>query len=175
MRYWLPETCLSNRENENYDLYKQWSDHGRLELTPGARIDYRYIRKAIKEDCKKYNMQGLAYDPWNATQLSNQLLDEDGIPMVEHRQGFISMNEPTKELDDMIEDQKFDHGKDPILRWMAGNAMVREDPHQNIKVVKPTGKRKVDGIVALVMAVSLSITGEKPRESIYKTRGLRSV
>lgn len=172
-KFWLPKSVLDDKDRENYELYKSWADMGLLTLTPGNVIDYRFIRKEIKSDSKKFDMQSIGYDPYNATQLCISLRDEDGINMIEHRQGFISMNEPTKEFERMVIGHELNHGENPILNWMAGNAMVREDPHQNIKVVKPKGKQKVDGIIASIMAISMSISEDRPQKSVYSKRGLR--
>jgi phage terminase large subunit-like protein len=45
------------------------------------------------------------------------------------------------------------HGGNPILRWMAGNVAVRQDPAGNLKPDKAESQGKIDGIVASVMAL----------------------
>ncbi|MFN9110424.1 MAG: terminase TerL endonuclease subunit [Bacteroidota bacterium] len=73
-------------------------------------------------------------------------------------QGFLSMSAPTKELERLIKGGQIQHGGNQVLRWMASNAVVQQDPHENIKVVKGEAYGKVDGIVALVMALGQWVT-----------------
>jgi phage terminase large subunit-like protein len=80
---------------------------------------------------------------------------------VEHRQGFASMANPTKEFDRLIVDGKIQHGNNPVLAWMAGNASVEIDAHENMKPSKKKSTERIDGIVAAVMAVGRAATNQQ--------------
>ena len=93
--------------------------------------------------------------------------------MVEFRQGFRSMAAPTKELERLLLKEALLHGGNPVLRWMASNVAVRLDPAGNMKIDKEKSQEKVDGIVALVMAIGratafLNEPGQGP--SVYEER-----
>jgi phage terminase large subunit-like protein len=172
--FWIPKDNARRREKNDRVPYITWSNQGLLELTPGDAIDYSFIRRRINELSKDFKIREIAYDPWNATQLALQLKEEDGFHMIEFRQGTISMNEPAKCLESMIIKSELKHGGNPILRWMASNVAVRPDASGNIRFDKEHSMEKIDGIVALTMAIGRAIVQTK-HESIYETQGLRTV
>jgi len=73
--------------------------------------------------------------------------------MVEFRQGFKSMSEPTKHLTGLVLDRKIEHGGNPVASWMASNLAVTQDPAGNLKPDKSKATDKIDYIVALIMAL----------------------
>jgi len=97
--------------------------------------------------------------------------DTDGLAMVEFRQGYKSMNEPTKALMKLVLDHKLVHFGNPVLRWMCSNAMAMEDPAGNIKLVKPDkdSPMKVDGMIALVMAYGLTLAVQEDTGTIFES------
>jgi phage terminase large subunit-like protein len=97
--------------------------------------------------------------------------DVHGFNMVEFRQGFVSMNEPAKLLETIIMKKQLVHFGNPVLRWMASNVNIKEDPTGNIKPIKPgrnhNSQLKIDGIVALIMAIGLSIKNSVLEDESY--------
>lgn len=152
-RYWIPGDNLTDRVRRDKVPYDVWARQGLLTLTPGNVIDYDFIRRDIVAIGNKYSLQEIAYDPWNATQLVNQLM-QDGLRMVPVRQSFAALNEPTKKLLELILSRELNHCGDPVLAWMADNVSARTDPAGNLKPDKSTSTEKIDGIVALIMALS---------------------
>lgn len=158
-RFWVPAENARKRERMDGVPYVQWAQRGFCELTDGDSIDQGAIRKAVNEFASRYAVQEVALDPWNATPLIQALLG-DGINAVEHRQGFASMANPTKEFDRLIIDGKIQHGGHPVLAWMAGNVAVEIDAAENMKPSKKKSTERIDGIVAAVMAVGRAATAE---------------
>ena len=155
-RFFCPENRIRRLEVEDKDpSYRLWSDAGWLTATPGDVVDYDFIRRQIGIDATSRDIRGIAYDPWNATQTALNLQEQDGMTLIEFRQGFVSMSEPAKELERLIIAHAVDHESNPVLDWMIGNAKIRSDPSENIRPIKPepNSKRKVDGVVAAVMAL----------------------
>ena len=99
-----------------------------------------------------FQVKEIAYDPWNATHIALRLQDE-GAAMVEFRQGFRSMAAPTRELEKLIVSRKLAHGGNPVTRWMAANVAVAQDPAGNLKPAKDKSTERIDGIVAIIMAI----------------------
>jgi phage terminase large subunit-like protein len=122
-------------------------------LTDGNVIDYDAIRAKVQELGEQFNIREIAFDRWNATQVTTQLAG-DGYTMVPFGQGFQSMSSPTKRLLELAISGRIAHGGNPVLRWMAGNAVVKTDPAGNIKLDKSKSTEKIDGAVALAMALS---------------------
>ena len=170
-RFFAPEDGVDERARRDDVPYRRWAADGLLTLTPGNVIDYSYIRGAVGEWAKALAVKEVAYDPYGATQLALQLQD-DGIECVEHRQGFISMSEPSKKLEELVLSRRLRHGGNPILRWMIGNVSIEEDAAGNIKPSKRKSTARIDGIVALVMALGRATLGALEPPSVYEQRGI---
>jgi phage terminase large subunit-like protein len=167
--FWVPSETAKKRVE-----YEVWERQGYISVSEGRVLDQSIVRAKINELKDKYKIRQIAYDPWNAAQFAKELGDQDGFEMVEFRQGYKSMNEPTKALMAMVLKRELVHFGNPVLRWMAANAQAQEDPAGNIKLVKP-GKDsplKVDGLIALVMAYGLSMVADAAEAgSVYDAAG----
>lgn len=167
--YFIPEDTVTERsKNENIN-YDQWVRNGLMIPTPGNVTDYNFIKSKIVELAAKYDMRKIGYDRWNSSQMVIDLLDL-GLPMDPFGQGFASMSAPTKQLEKMVLSQEINHEGDPVLRWMCSNVMLKEDAAGNIKVDKSKSKEKVDGIVALIIALGEKMTAEEG--FVYDERGI---
>lgn len=151
--FWAPRERIHQRSTRDRVPYEQWHDEGLLVATPGDVVDYAFVRQQVLDIMAQYDLRELAFDPWNATQLATQL-SEEGVTMVEVRQGFGSLSAPTKELMTLLLAKKIRHGGHPILRWNASNVAVKQDPAGNLKPDKSQSTERIDGIVALIMAIS---------------------
>ena len=172
--FWIPEDSMIERERRDRVPYSTWVRQGLVEATPGNVIDYAYIRARINALKELYDIGEIAYDPWNATQLSLQLQD-DGIVMVEMRQGFASMTAPSKELLRLVLAKQIAHGGNPVLGWMADNVTARSDPAGNVKPDKGKSTNKIDGIVASIMALARMTANGSAQGSVYDERPLREL
>lgn len=155
--------------------YDVWAREGFLHLTDGDVIDYDEIELQVLEDFRRYDVKELAFDPWNATQFSNDL-QKAGIhvdKLVKFPQTVAMFAEPTKRLlETMIPGKRIAHLGNPVLRWMASNLVVREDNNGNKRPVKKARAAKIDGMVALIMALGRTITTPPKPKSVYETRGV---
>ncbi len=152
-RFWVPEDKVAERDSPRTP-YKRWVTEGSLLTTPGNVTDYDFIEHAIMADASAFGCTGLAYDPWNATQVAVHLQDE-GLPCQEFRQGYGSMAAPSKELERLFVSGQLEHGNHPVLEWMFGNATYRKDPAGNIKPDKERAAEKIDGVVGACMGIGL--------------------
>ena len=144
----------------------------RVVLKAGLNV----IGKQMKKDLEAFSVQGVAYDPWNSSQLVNDLMS-DGAPMVKTRQGLVTLSAPTKELQRVLlegtaEKPMFRHGGNPAVRWQADNFAVAMDPAGNVKPDKASAAEKIDAIAAAVNAMSLIIAMEPKKVSKYESEGL---
>ncbi len=168
MRFWCDQDTAQARERRDSVPYLTWVRQGHLELTDGNTTDFAMIRKRIVEDGQRYRMREIAYDRIFAGELVRDLGEQDGFDMVPFGQGFISMAAPTDELDRLLLATKLRHGDNPILRWMASNLTVRMDPAGNRKPDKAKSTERIDGIVALIMALGRAIVTPELRHSEYE-------
>lgn len=172
--FWCPETSAEIRGRKYKLPYDEWIRDGYIKATEGDVQDYEYIRKDINEIVNLYDVQSIAFDRWNSSQLIIQLSQQDGIPMSQFGQGYRSMSAPCKELEKLVLKKEINHLNNPVLRWQCENVQLQTDPAQNIKINKAKSSEKVDGMVALVMALGEMMTDESPGESIYNDRGILS-
>ena len=172
-RFWCPEKKLYDDSNRYRDQYQKWNKEGFLKTTPGDYIDYAAIKKQIINDAKQFKLKDMNVDRlFQAHQLAGELEDE-GITILGMGQGFLSMAKPMKDLERLLLARKIEHGGNPVLRWMADNVAVKQDPAGNLKPDKAQSQGKIDGIVALLMALDRAIRHQK--KSVYEDRGVRSV
>jgi phage terminase large subunit-like protein len=155
--HWCPEETARKRERIGRVPYVTWARESLIELTPRRDIDYRWIRSRINALGETYSIQSIGYDPWNATHLSKELSEDDGFEMVEYRQGYVSMNEPTKGLLRLMLSRQIRHGGNKCLRWQASNLASKPDPAGNLKPDKEASADKIDGMVALIMSLGMAL------------------
>jgi phage terminase large subunit-like protein len=148
--YFMPEATIEKKKHDG--PYYEWLRNGHIIATPGNVVDQVFIREEINRLGSEFSIQELAFDPWNATKISTELAG-DGFQVVELRQGFRSLSEPTKHLGALVASKMLRHGGHPVLRWMASNVAIETDAAGNIKPSKKASTEKIDGIVALIMAV----------------------
>ena len=168
--FFMPRARATERQRRDKVPYITWGGQGHLSLTDGNMIDTRRIRSKVLELATKYQIQAIGIDPWNAMDVSAQLAD-DGFEVQFVRQGYPTLSSPTKTLDALVNSQRLRHGGNPVLRWMASNVCLSMDPAGNIKPAKDKSQEKIDGIVALVMAIGQAAS-TLVSQSVYEERGM---
>lgn len=163
-RYYLPEVRVIEELDSNTARYREFDALGLLTLTDGEVIDFEVIKEDLREFAGRFDVQQVAYDPWQATQLAQEMQAE-GLLMVEVRQTVQNISEPMKELEALTLRRVLAHGDCPILTWMASNVIAKLDVKDNIYPNKERPENKIDGIVGLIMAISRAIAGgESPTD-----------
>ena len=176
MPFWIPEDNMRERVRRDKVPYDVWVQQGWIKTTPGDIIDYDFIEAEIIKDFENFDVKELAFDRWNATSIVNNLMNEGLDKLVPFGQGFASMSAPTKELETLVLKQKINHGNNPVLRWMMSNVALRTDPAGNIKPDKAKSSEKIDGVVALIMALGRAIVHKDDEtKSVYENRGIRTL
>lgn len=173
---YLPRKAIRYGAKENVNKYLAWHESGLIKIAGEKRLDYDVLLEDIVKANDDYDIIEIAYDPWNANQLSNDM-ENDGFEIVEFRQGMRSYNEPSKEFEAKVAEGTLKHWS-PVLDWMAGNTFVKIDENENIRPIKasPDSTRKIDGIAALIMAIGLFLVyDQEGQESMYNNQGIRSV
>jgi len=157
--FWCPEDTIAERTERDRVPYSDWVRQGLIRATPGGTIDQDVIVRDILELCQKYNVQEIGYDPFNASALVKKLADE-GLTMVQVRQGFLTLSPATKQFLIDYKQNRIAHGGHAILRWNAANLAVERDASDNIKPSKKEATEKIDGIVALIIAIERMVSAE---------------
>lgn len=148
--HYLPERAVEMSVNSQYD---GWRRDGWLTVTEGEVTDYDVIEDGVREDCTRYGVRDVAFDPFQATQLSGHLLAE-GVPMIEVRPTVLNFSEPMKQLEALVLAGKVRHNGDPVLAWMVSNTVCHRDAKDNIYPRKERPENKIDGVVAMIMCLA---------------------
>ncbi|HSR78748.1 MAG TPA: terminase TerL endonuclease subunit [Xanthobacteraceae bacterium] len=149
--------------------YPGWAADGDLIVTPGEETDFQTIEDDIVDLCKRFRVESVAYDPWGSTQLA-QRLGAQGVPVVEFRSTTPNFSEPTKELDAAMRAGRLRHDGNGPLTWCVSNVVGHYDARSNVFPRKARPENKIDGAVALIMAIARVMTSPGP--SVYEGRGL---
>jgi phage terminase large subunit-like protein len=159
--FWLPGEGLAERSRADRTPYDLWSRKGFLQVTPGKTVDYDFVVDRLLELFGRYNIKKLAFDRWNFSQFKPYLLragmDEKTIEnkFKEFGQGFRDMSPALAELERHLSNRRMAHGNHPVLQMCAYNSTVQTDPANNRKLVKKKYFGRIDGMVALAMAVGV--------------------
>jgi phage terminase large subunit-like protein len=156
-QYYLPEAAVTDGRNSQY---AGWEIEGRLTTTPGDVLDFDTVRADLMEDSRRFAVKEIAYDPWQALQLAQQLT-ADGASCVEYRNTVANFSAPMKEIDALVRSGRLHHSADPVLGWMVSNVVCHVDAKENIYPRKERPENKIDGVVALIMALGRAMQGEE--------------
>ncbi len=162
-----PQVGLEQKERHDRVPYRQWKRDGHLLTTPGKTLDYAFIRQRLIDlRGDGYKVQSVGYDPWSAEETAH-ILSGEGFEMVEVRQGYRSMSEPSKTFERLVIEHKIRHGGNPTMDWMVGNLMWMTDPKANRYPTKENEHAKIDGPVAAIIALAVALVTDPPSEKIY--------
>ncbi|MDR6831335.1 phage terminase large subunit-like protein [Bosea robiniae] len=163
--YFCPADNLARKSRTEGVNYAEWTRQGFIIPTPGNAVDYAFVEQEIRRLCKAFDVRQIAFDPWRAQKTQQNLMD-DGLPVVDFRQGFISMSPACDEVERAIVTGKLYHAGNPILRWNFDNVAVVYDAANNRKFDKSRSRDKIDGAVATLMAVRFAALNDA-RRSIH--------
>jgi phage terminase large subunit-like protein len=151
--FFVPQESIRERSKTDRVPYDQWAREGYLVATPGNRVDYEVVRQTLQAWGVEFQVRAIAYDPWNAVDLTTRLSEQDGFVCIPMRQGFASLSAPTKSLEVAILSKALRHDGHPVLWWNMKNVAVEQDATGNLKLSKKVSTERIDGVAALVMAV----------------------
>jgi phage terminase large subunit-like protein len=162
--FWTPAATLIERERSDRAPFTVWARDGLLLTTPGKTIDLRAPVLQLGELMDEHDVRGVAHDRWRVAEL-RRLVDELGVPapLVEFGQGFKDLAPAVDATERLLLDHELRHGGHPVLTWCVSNAVVDTDPAGNRKLDKQRSTGRIDGLVALVMAIGLHAREPAPR------------
>lgn len=156
-KFYLPENTIYAKSRTIGNMYDTWAQQGHLTLTDGDIIDHEYIEHDIREMLNDFDVKAVGFDPWGSTQMSIRL-SEDGAPMVEIPQTVKNLSESMKEVEAKVISGELHKDANPMMDWMASNIVVKLDRNENYFPNKEHPDNKIDGMVALFMAVNRILT-----------------
>ena len=155
--FWLPEDGIAEKAERDRVPYDLWAKQGLLELTPGRVVDTRYVVRRCAAILAAFRLVGLAYDRWRIEEFKKSLNDEGvDLPLEPYGQGFKDMAPALDAVEAAVVNRALRHGGHAVLTWCASNAVVEIDPAGNRKLTKEKSRGRIDGMVALAMAMGLA-------------------
>ncbi|MEM7810282.1 MAG: terminase TerL endonuclease subunit [Planctomycetota bacterium] len=153
--YWCPGDVAKRTDSRGFlGWVPEW-----IKPCPGAVIDYATIRADLHRLKTEYDIRGVAFDKWNFEAERQQLIKE-GWPeaeLIQFGQSVSNYNEPMRRLLDLVAEERFRHGGDPVLRFCFENVTARTDHNGNTKPDKGKSAEKIDGACAALMALGLAL------------------
>lgn len=167
-RFYLPEAAIAEARNASYG---GWQIEGHIIETPGDVTDFARIEDDLREDLARFHVVEIAYDPWQSHQMGTSLYNS-GAPTSEFRQVVSNFSEPTKELDALMRTGAIAHNGNPVLAWNIGNVVGHYDAKENVFPRKERPENKIDGAIALIMALGSRMKGEQDSGSYLANNDL---
>lgn len=169
--FWLPEETLLERVKNERIPYDVWKKAGFLRVTPGPVIDHTLIYEQFAHEIgPRFKPARVGYDPNNATMFAVQLRDKAKHTVVEISQGR-KLSESFKLFEALVRVKRIRHDGNPVMTWCVGNAEPKYDRYENLWVEKPSTTKRIDGLIAAVMAINQLILMPEAQRSVYETRG----
>ncbi len=165
LTHYLPEAAVEDGRNSQYS---GWARRGLLTVTPGNVTDFDQIEAELVADASRFEVREVPFDPFQATQLSSHLIAQ-GLPMVEMRPTVLNFSEPMKQLEALVLQRRLVHDGDPILAWMISNVVCHRDAKDNIYPRKEREENKIDGVVALIMALGRQMAHDSMSNTVIDT------
>jgi phage terminase large subunit-like protein len=158
--FWLPAEGLAEKSRNDRVPYDMWADQGHLQTTPGRAIEYEFVAMHLRGVFDRCNVRALAFDRWGMRHLRPWLVkagfsEEELERFIDFGQGYQSMSPAIRSLEERLLGKKLKHGNQPVLTMCAANATVQTDPAESRKFVKGKNTGRIDGMVALAMAVGV--------------------
>ena len=149
--YYLPEERASRPE---FQHYQGWSKQGFLKTTPGNMIDFEQLTQDTVEEVVQYGIREIGYDKAYAGQYAQEVERRSGVAMIEVPQRVMYLSPAMKQMEALIIDGRLHHDGNPLMTWMMGNLVAHTDANDNVFPRKQRDESKIDGPVALILAIS---------------------
>jgi phage terminase large subunit-like protein len=164
-RYYVPEAML---QRPGMEQLAGWVHDGWIRATPGEVLDIAVVRDelvgsadgSVKGDLQRFELAEVAYDPAQITQFATEMLEQN-VPMVEMRPLVLHFSPAMKELEELVAGRRLVHAGDPVLGWMVANVVCHRDAKDNIYPRKERADDKIDGAVALIMALARALAPQE--------------
>lgn len=163
----LPEDTVHESPNSQY---QGWVRDGTIVATDGNTTDYAVIEARLRELCEQYNVQGILFDPYQATYIMTKLA-EDGLPVQGYPNSVRNMASPMAELEAMVMAKKIKYDGNPCLTWQFSNVVAKQVQDDYFVPRKEIPQNKIDSVVAAIMALGKAME-DTVEDSIYESRGI---
>jgi phage terminase large subunit-like protein len=171
-QFFAPMQGLQDRALRDRQPYDLWAREGFITLTPGSSIDYSYVAQWLVTYCSDHQVKSIKFDRWRIDVLKAELTRIGAeLPLEPFGQGFKDMTPAIDALETALVNCMMRHGSNPVMTMCAANAIAIRDAAGNRKLDKSKSTGRIDGIVALAMAIG-SASQSTDSTSVYESRGV---
>lgn len=165
--FWTPKDTLTDRSKRDRVPYELWEQQGHLFAPPGVAVDYAYVAQDILRITSGMDLRKINFDRFMMKMLADKLDGLDAkLPLEPFGQGYVSMSPALLTTEIEFLNGRVRHGGHPVLTMCAANAVVIQDPAGNRKLDKAKSTGRIDGMVALAMAMEATI-GEAEESKMH--------
>lgn len=165
-RLYLNEIAIQESGNAHLS---GWSRQGYVTVTDGDITDFDVVAEDMRQLCRDFDMQEIAFDPALSMYFAGKLIEE-GLPLVEIAQRALFFTPPLIQVENLVLEKKLVHDANPVMGWMVSNLVVKESKFNELK--SPTKERpenKIDGPMAMMMALGRALAMEPKETSFWET------
>jgi phage terminase large subunit-like protein len=173
--FWTPAKGLRDRSKRDRAPYDVWEGQGFIRAIPGAAVDYEAVAKDMADILQDCDVRAIGFDRWRFDLLQKELTEIGASwPLFPFGQGFKDMAPAIDSLEELLLNEQIAHGANPVLTMCMANARIEKDAAGNRKMNKAKATGRIDGAVALAMAVGVSKVPEVNGSSVYESQELRT-
>jgi phage terminase large subunit-like protein len=153
--FWTPADTLLERAQRDRAPYDLWAQQEHLTAVPGVTVDYGFVAQRLATLRRQVSFRKILFDRWRIAELKAALheLGVVNLPLEECGQGYKDMAGALDALESVAMQEQMRHGMHPVLTMCAANSTVVMDPAGNRKLEKAKSSGRIDGMVALAMAI----------------------
>ena len=164
--FWTPEKGLAERSKRDRAPYDAWERAGLIRAIPGASIEYEAVARDIADILPDCEVKAVGFDRWRFDLLKKEFDDLAlTLPLMPFGQGFKDMAPAIDRLEEMLLNEQVAHGANPVLTMCMANARIEKDAAGNRKMNKAKATGRIDGAVALAMAVGVMTHQSEPEKT----------
>ncbi|MBB5804663.1 phage terminase large subunit-like protein [Saccharothrix ecbatanensis] len=167
LRAFMTQWSLENPKNVTADQLLEWQAEGFLTIFDGEEIQYDAVIDQVVMDCQDFNVELIGIDKWGARDLSQRIEKATGQDLIDIKQGYKNLSEPTSQLETWVLDKRLYHGMNPVLKWNVENAVLTRDNFDRVMIHKGKSQGKIDGLAALINAVYVAYEPEEEEQSAF--------
>jgi phage terminase large subunit-like protein len=165
-RLYLNEAAIEESGNAHL---QGWARAGHVEMTDGNATDFDVIADDLRKYCQMFDVQEIPFDPALSRYFATKLVGE-GLPLVEIRQAPMFFTQPLIHIENLVLENKLRFDGNPVFTWMMSNVEVSVSKFSGLKhPTKGRAENKIDGPVAMLMAIGRALAGTGEGVSFWET------
>lgn len=150
-----PKDTLYEREKTDGNPYSEWIKNGDLIALDGKYVNFESVLDKMFDIDDEFEIVQIGFDRWGSQTILSRL--EDKWDIVELGQGSRTMTQVINDFENLLIDERLVIADNACFHFMAKNTIAVFDDAMNVKYSKKKSKFKIDGIVAMLMALLLAI------------------